>query len=87
MMLYQSSQAAISTKHHTDTPVHTQAYNDCLIKMLDLFQTENFRDPFSLDFPLSMLVNIATRVPDVEISLLKCHETGNNLLASFVDGK
>ena len=56
--------------------------------MLDLFQTESFIDPFSLTFPLSRLVNIATGVevePEVENSLLGCHETGKKRLNSFVE--
>ena len=87
-IMYSSSQAASSTKHHTDTPFHTKANNDCVNKMLDLFQTDSFIDPFSLDCPLSRLVNIATGVevaPDVENSLLKCHETGKKQLVSFVE--
>ena len=74
MMLYQFSQGAISTKHHTDTPFYTQANNDCLIKMFELFQTDNIIDPISLVFPFSRLVNIATWVSDVENSLLKWHK-------------
>ena len=82
MILYPSSRSAISTKHHyTDTPFHTQANNGCLIKMFDLFQTDNF---IFIRFPISMLVNIATEIPDVESSLLKCHETGKKVLASFL---
>ena len=73
MMLYPSTQPAVSNKNHTDTQFHTQAYNYCLIKMFDLFQTDSFIDPFSLDFSHSRLVNITTGVPDVESSLLKCH--------------
>ena len=87
-MMYSSGLATSSTKHHTNTPFHTQAYNDSVNKMLDLFQTDSFIDPFSLDFPLSRLVNIATGVevaPDVENSLLKCHVTGKKQLASFVE--
>ena len=48
--------------------------------MLDMFQTNSFIDPLSLDFHLPRLVNIATR-SDAECSLVKCH--GSEY--SFVD--
>ena len=87
-IMYASSQSVSSTKHHTDTPFHTHAYNKCVTKMLDLFQNDCFIDPFSLDFPVSRLINIATGIevpPDVENSLLKCRENGRKQLASFVE--
>ena len=86
-IMYSSSKVASSSKHHTDTPFHTQTYNESVSKMLDLFQTGSFIDPFSLTFPLATLVNIATGVevtPDVERSLLTCHETGQKRLDSFI---
>ena len=49
----------------------TQAYNESVTKMIDLFQTDSFIDPFSLTFSFSRLGNIATGVevaPEVEIS-------------------
>ena len=87
-IMYASSQSVSWTKHHTDTPFHTHAYNECVTKMLDLFQNDCFIDPFSLDFPVSRLINIATGIevpPDAENSLLKCHENGRKQLASFVE--
>ena len=55
--------------------------------MLSFYENENFIDPFSLLSPPEKLVSMTTGVespPEVEKSLLSCHDTGKRLLQSLV---
>jgi hypothetical protein len=84
---YSSDNNSSSNKHHTDTPFHIQSYNNAVKKMLSLFESDTFIDPFSLAYPHSKLLNIANGVElpsDVETSLLNCLKTGKQSLISFV---
>lgn len=86
-MAYMTHKSSKSLTHHTNTPFHSQAYNTAVQKMLSLFESDTFIDPFSLSFPPSRLVNIASGVEmpsDVETSLLNCHTSGKQSLINFV---
>ena len=89
-MAFSSNKSENSTKHHSDTHYHVQAYNKAVGNMVDLFESGTFIDPFSLSDPPSRLLNFASGVemtPDVEASLLGVHQSGKISLGTFVTSR
>jgi len=81
-----SAQSGTCRSHHTDTAFHRKAFNIDSDKLSELFTSDSFIDPFSVTSPPEKLVNFATGIraaADVQCSLLKWHDTGEDLFLKF----
>ena len=75
-----------TTSHRNSLPSNTRKWNDSVDKTARMFD-ESCIDPFDLADPPSRLVNIATGMiatPEVEESLITCHDRGSTAARKFV---